>query len=51
MSSFNLAVKVRRASLSSITSNFIPSLTSEKYKGQAGKIAVFGGSDLYTGAP
>lgn len=51
MSSFNLAVKVRRASLSSITSNFIPSLTSEKYKGQAGRIAVFGGSDLYTGAP
>ncbi len=29
----------------------LPSLTGKHYKGQQGRIGVFGGSDMYTGAP
>jgi len=31
--------------------NFIPQLTNKMHKGQAGRIAVIGGSEEYTGAP
>ena len=51
MSSFNLAFKVRRASISSLKGGLIPDLCLTKYKGQAGRIAILGGSDVYTGAP
>jgi len=30
---------------------FIPSLKNAMYKGQAGRVAVIGGSEEYTGAP
>ncbi|XP_014665400.1 PREDICTED: ATP-dependent (S)-NAD(P)H-hydrate dehydratase-like [Priapulus caudatus] len=38
-------------SIVSAVKSFIPPLTTDKYKGQAGRIAVIGGSKEYTGAP
>ena len=43
MSKLLNGIKVKQVQLSSLTTNFIPSLSSDKHKGQAGRIAVFVG--------
>lgn len=45
------AMNVSEPNFSVLCRQLVPPLTSDKHKGQAGRIGVFGGSLEYTGAP
>ncbi|XP_018324282.1 ATP-dependent (S)-NAD(P)H-hydrate dehydratase [Agrilus planipennis] len=47
----NMAIVTNDPQIAALSERLAPSLTESKYKGQAGKIGIFGGSLEYTGAP